>query len=79
MWNQHLQNATNKWDIMEKDFPNQFTVSANLLLGSESVTFLPLINAEAPGGYTHRERSDPGYDSAFEEIYNDVYMENCWY
>ncbi len=34
---------------------------------------------EATGGYTHRERTDPGYDSAFEEIYNDVYMENCGY
>ncbi len=40
MWNQHLQNVTNKWDIMEKDYLNQFTVSADLLPGEESVTYL---------------------------------------
>ncbi len=40
MWNQHLQNETNEWDIMEKDYPNKFTVSGDLLLGEKSVTFL---------------------------------------
>ncbi len=32
LWNQHLQNATNKWYIMYKDYPNQYTVSADFLL-----------------------------------------------
>jgi hypothetical protein len=31
----------NKWDIIYKDYPNKFTVSADFLLGEESVTSLP--------------------------------------
>ena len=46
LWNQHFHYATKKWDIMYKDYPNQCTVSADFLLGEESVTFLPLPKTE---------------------------------
>ncbi len=46
LWNQHLQNAMNTWDIMYKDYPNQCAVSADFLFGEESVTFLPLPKTE---------------------------------